>query len=116
MKYSLKSSDKLRLKSEFAYVRERGKKFVGRYCVLVAAQPSDGKLRCGVICGKKFSKKAVTRNRARRILWESFRLLKPKTAPCHMILITRKFIADIKQQDAQSEVKRLLKQAGLTTD
>jgi ribonuclease P protein component len=83
--------------------------------VLVAAQPPDGKLRCGVICGKKFSRKAVERNRARRILWESFRMLKPEMTPCHMVLIARKYLAGIKQQEAQSDMKKLLKQANLLT-
>jgi ribonuclease P protein component len=112
LKYTLNSTDKLRLKSEFNHVRVKGHKLVGRYCLLVTAPDTDGKLRCGVICGKKYSNRAVKRNRARRLMWESFRLLKPQISTCHMVLIARKMIADAKQMDVQAELERLLKKAG----
>ncbi|OGV49522.1 MAG: ribonuclease P protein component [Lentisphaerae bacterium GWF2_44_16] len=116
MKHSLDSNDKLRLKSEFDYVREYGKKYVSGICLLVAAPARDGKLRCGVICGKKYSNKAVLRNRARRIIWESFRLLKQRISPAHILFITRKGIAGKKQPEVETFILRLLKQAGLMED
>ncbi len=108
MKKSLTSYDKLKLKSDFDYVREHGTKYVGKYCLLVSAITPDDRLRCGVICSKKFDKRAVVRNRARRLLFESFRLLKHKIIPCHIILITRMWIKDKKQQDVQRDLEVLL--------
>jgi ribonuclease P protein component len=81
--------------------------------MLVASAP-DRKLRCGVICGKKFSKKAVVRNRARRIFWESFRMLKPEIKPCHVIVIPRMRIQGMRTQDIIPDLSRLLEKAGLT--
>lgn len=114
MKLTLKSSDKLRLKSEFDYVREHGRKFVSGLFILVVADTPDGKLRCGVICGKKYSKKAVTRNRARRLLWESFRMLKPDINQAHLIMIPRQKMMTVKQQEVQAQLQWLLKKSGLS--
>lgn len=116
MKYSLNKSDKLLLKSEFEHLKEHGTRYASGDCVLSVSGPPDGKLRCGVICGKKFSKKAVERNRARRLLWESFRLLKPKIKICHMVLIPRQRIKGKKQQEVQNSLLYILKKADLMTD
>jgi len=116
LKYSLNKSDKLLLKSEFERLKEHGTRYASGDCVLSVSGSPDGRLRCGVICGKKFSKKAVVRNRARRLLWESFRLLKPKIAICHMVLIPRQPIKGRKQQEVQTSLQALLRKAGLTTD
>ncbi|MFA6479799.1 MAG: ribonuclease P protein component [Victivallaceae bacterium] len=114
MKQTLKSSDKLRLKSEFDYVREHGRKFVGGLFILVVAPSPDDKLRCGVICGKKYNKKAVTRNRARRLLWESFRMLKTNLAHAHLVMIPRQRMMESKQQEVQEQMQNLFKKSGLS--
>ena len=85
-----------------------------RYVVMVAAPvPDEGDFRYGVVCGRKFDKRAVVRNRARRLLKESVRLLKPRIKPCRMVLIPRKMILDVKQPVVQEEIKKLLIRAGL---
>ncbi|UDQ98120.1 ribonuclease P protein component [Lentisphaerae bacterium WC36] len=110
-KLSLKTKDKLLLKADFDYVRNHGIKFVAHNCLVVIADSPDKKLRCGVICGRKFDKRAVVRNRARRLLWESFRLLKPEIKACHLILIPRKRILQNKQKIVQRDIRYLLKKA-----
>ena len=79
---SLKKSDKLVRKSQFDQVRCNGRKSAGPGIVAVVA-PCD-ESGCGVVCSRKFSLLAVERNRARRLLWESFRILKPHLLPCRM--------------------------------
>jgi len=110
---SIGGRDKLRLKSDFDRVRASGIKEVGRFVVLVWAKASDDKLRCGVVCGRRFSKKAVDRNRAKRLLWESFRLLKACIRTSHVLLIPRSHIASRHVQDVQRDLIRILKLAGL---
>ena len=113
LKLALGHADKLSLKSDFAQARERGRKLTSQLMVALIAEDSEPELpRCGVVCGRKFSLRAVDRNRARRLLWESFRLLKPDILPCQMILIPRRRILDCKMQDALRQLKRLLKDAG----
>lgn len=103
----------LKLKSEFEFVRVNGKKFVGRYFLLVNSKSADEKLRIGIICGRKFCKKAVVRNRARRIIRESFRLIKQNIEVSHIIFIPRKRIIGKQLQDIQPEMIYLLEKAGL---
>jgi len=113
LKKTLVSADKLKLKSEFDYLRENGTKLVGRNFLLVHAPTPDEKTRWGVICSRKFDKRAVVRNRARRLLWESFRHLKSRIKPCHVVLIPRRLISKQKQQDVEKEMKYLLKKGDL---
>jgi ribonuclease P protein component len=113
---SLCKADKLRFKSEFDQVRQDGVKYAGRFLLAVVAPAPDGLLRCGVVCGKKYSLLAVKRNRARRLLWESFRLLKADLGICRLILIPRRRIADVKRQEVTRELAQLLAKAGKLPD
>ncbi len=108
---TLQKAEKLRFKSEFDMVRDRGTKFVGRGMLAVVAPSPDGLCRCGVVCGKKYSLLSVERNRARRLLWESFRLLKSEMTPCHLVLIPRRLMSDWKRQQTTIELAALLGRA-----
>ncbi len=109
----LLKEDKLRLKAEFDQVRAEGIKQAGRYLVAVVAPAPDERRRCGVICGRKFSLLAVRRNRARRLLWESFRLLKPEISVCRLILIPRRPISRAKRPEVTREMAVLLHRGGV---
>ncbi|MCQ2353059.1 MAG: ribonuclease P protein component [Victivallaceae bacterium] len=106
---TLSKADKLTLKAEFDDVRQNGRKFVSSLLVAVVA-PGE-KVRCGVICGKKYSLLSVNRNRARRLMWESFRLLKPAISPCTLILIPRKKMMRCTRQQVTAELVKLLANA-----
>jgi ribonuclease P protein component len=116
LKKTISKDNKLRLKSEFDYVRRDGVKYVGKYMLLVSAPSIDGKLRCGVICGKKYSNLAVKRNRARRLLWESFRLVKDQIKTAHLVMIPRWRMVSAKRQEIQQEMMFLAKKAGLKVE
>jgi ribonuclease P protein component len=109
----LHKNDRLRLKTEFAYVRKNGKKLVSEYFILIYAKDVDDQLKYGVICSRKFSKNAVIRNRARRLFRESFRLIKNQISNAHLILIPRQRIKRQRLQEVQKEMIVLLKKAGL---
>ena len=86
----LHKRDRIHLKAQFDQVRRDGVKQVGPAIVAVVAPSPSGRVECGVICSKHYSLLSVTRNRARRLLWESFRMLKPDLAPCRIVLIPRR--------------------------
>ena len=115
-KATFKSDEMLRLKSEFDFVRQNGTKLVGKYFLLVYAKAPDKKLRIGVICGRKFNNKAVIRNRARRLIKESFRLLKAQIATSFIIFIPRQKIMKQHLQEVQTEMIKLLVKAGIWID
>ncbi|MBR7128453.1 MAG: ribonuclease P protein component [Lentisphaeria bacterium] len=114
LKKSLRKADKLKLKSDFEYVRNCGVKYVGKGFLTVVAPPNvENRVRCGVICSRKYSTLAVKRNRARRILFESFRLLKENIEPCVIVLIPRHNMMDYKQPQAMIELQKDLEKAGV---
>jgi ribonuclease P protein component len=59
---------------EYQHVFSDAKKFVGDGLTAVARMNELGEARLGLIISKKCSKKAVLRNRIKRIVRESFRL------------------------------------------
>jgi ribonuclease P protein component len=112
----LKKQDKLRFKSQFEQIRRDGIKSVTSGMVVVVAPSPEGRLECGVICSKKYSLLSVVRNRARRLMWESFRMLKPNLSPCRILLIPRQKMKKYNRQQATAELSEILiKQQVLTT-
>ena len=81
--------------------------------LVVYAPAPDNRLRCGVICGKKYSLLAVKRNRARRLRWESFRLLKDQMEIRHLLLIPRRRMENAERRQTTRELAGLLAKAGL---
>ncbi len=114
-KATLDSDKTLNLKSEFDNVKVNGTKYVGKYFLLVHTKAPDNRLRFGVVCGRKFNKNAVCRNRARRLIKESFRLIKSQICESHIVFIPRKRMIGKKLQDIQAEMIFLLKKAKLWT-
>lgn len=108
---TLKKSDKLRRRVEFEEARRDGVKEVGTFLLLVHLPAS--RVECGVICSKKYSLLSVERNRARRLLWEGFRLLKPRMLPVRLILIARNRLKECKSPQVRQEMEVLLRRAGL---
>ena len=116
LKLRLLKSDKLTLKSDFDAVKNEGRSAAGALLVAAATVSENGRLQTGVICGRKFCTKAVVRNRARRLVWESFRLLKPTIKPCRLVFIPRQRIRQAKCADVMYEMEKLLKKLQLIRD
>ncbi len=110
----LSKKDKLRFKSQFDQMKRDGEKLVGSALLVVVYPSPSGHTECGVICGKKYSLLAVRRNRARRLLWESFRLLRGEIQPpTRMVLIPRRRLGEYSRQQTTRELAKLLARRGL---
>ena len=109
LKHRLLKSDKLTLKTDFDAVKNNGRSAAGALLVAAVTASENGKLQAGVICGRKFCTKAVVRNRARRLVWESFRLLKHSINPARVVFIPRQRIKQAKCADVMREMEKLLK-------
>jgi ribonuclease P protein component len=104
--------DYLRRQSEFDYVRANGTTLAGRLIVINIVSAPDNKVRIGIIVSKGYSRKAVHRNRARRLIRESFRLLRTGIRPpVWIIVIARRQLFSLKVQDVQGEFVQLLADA-----
>ena len=114
---SLRKQEKLRTRKDFDALKEHGKACRDPFfTVLVQAAKPDDPVRIpryGVICSRKLHHSAVVRNRARRLISETFRLNRESILPCSIVIIPRRAIFGAKQQEVQEHLLRSLKKAGL---
>lgn len=110
---SVEALEMLRLKSEFDSVKEMGKKIVTAHFIMLYISSSHINARYGIICGRKFHKNAVVRNRARRIIKESLRHLQKNICRSDVLFIPKKGMTTLKQQVVEAEIMETLKRAGL---
>lgn len=104
------AANKLKRKSEFDEVKASGLKWNDTLFTFLAA-PSSGEEkepRCGIICSRRFHKRAVVRNRARRILWEAFRLTKENIPPCWIVMIPRRKICSEKMPVVKAHLETII--------
>ena len=98
---------------EFRRVYSGGTPYYGRYIVLYTRKNKYPYLRFGITSTKKIGK-ACVRNRARRLIFESFRLffdtLKGNT---DVVIVAKPAIVGAKFSDVKSETERLLKKSEL---
>ena len=112
----LSKDHRLRTRRQLAYVRKRGASRAGKRCVAYAAEPQDGQARVVIVISRRYSRKAVTRNRARRLLREAYRRLFPELAPAWIMLIPRRRMEGARLQDVLAELKRLFAELRLLPD
>ena len=113
-RFRLRPDCKMKLKSEFDSVKNGGRRITAQsFIMLVSGGVFGASLKCGIICSRKFDKRAVKRNRARRLLWEAFRLTGTEISPCGIILIPRRGILRMKMQDVRAAFADALKKAGM---
>lgn len=112
------SETRLRRNADFQYLRRHGRSAVGRYCVIRAVDPApDGCRRVACVISRHYSKKAVDRNRARRLFREHYRLLAPHLHVCWLEFRPRAFmLRNVKLQDVAPEFDRLLQQLGVLSE
>lgn len=114
---SLRKLEKLRTRKDFDALKEHGKACRDPFfTVLALAAEPDCPVqipRYGVICSRKLHHSAVVRNRARRLISETFRLNKGNFLPCSILVIPRRAIFGAGQQEVQEHLLRTLKKAGL---
>ena len=99
---------RLRNRSDIQYVKNFNRKEVGRFCVLETAPARDNRMKLTIVISRHFSTKAVDRNRARRLLKESWRLIDNKLDNQWVLLRPRKQILNAKSTDVIKDLQKLL--------
>lgn len=85
-----------------------------RSFVLWVRRAPDAARRLGVVASKRTFRHAVERNRARRLLRESFRLHRHLLADgVDLVLIARRRILDIRRPDVDRDLLAALRKEGL---
>lgn len=108
----LNKSDKLKTRQDFDSLKQQGRRVQDPSFALLVI-PDTANIRFGIICSRKFHKNAVVRNRARRILTEAIRLLKPRMLSCRILLIPRRKICSMTMPQIQNNLQHALLNAGV---
>ena len=84
--------------------------------MLVSQSPKKQSSRFGFIISTKIHKRAVKRNRAKRLLSEAIFALSPKIKPgFDVVFLAKKKIVEANLEEVKIEVKRLFAKAGMVS-
>ncbi len=98
---------------DFRRLYARGKSFVHPLLVTYCLKNRTGRRRYGITVSVKVGG-AVTRNRAKRVIREAFRMLSPDVPPgWDIIFVARTKTPHVKMPEVQSVMKKQLKKAGV---
>jgi ribonuclease P protein component len=121
---TLPKRERLKRGSQFRHAYEHGRKFVGKLFVLYVVddpprRPTATELSAravGVVTSRKVGN-AVTRNRARRLLREAYRLNKQKLNDnLEMVMVARSAMNGKRLPEVEAEVLRLFRAAGILNE
>ena len=106
----LKRENRVRSKKEFAEIKNEGRVLYSPLFGFLNYKKDDDLKKFGFIVSKKISKKAVDRNKIRRILSEIVRKNLDKfEAGIRVVFLTKKEILDKKYDEIEGEVKKFIK-------
>lgn len=110
----LPSKNRLTKKPDFEKVKTEGELLTGRFLGILYTPNGLDLSRFGFIVSTKISKKAVLRNRAKRLLRETIRTLLPKIKEgFDILLLAKKGLVEVAQDQILKEEERLFKKGGL---
>ena len=99
---------RLRNRWQLDEMRASGRKMAGRTCVLIIYKtPPDGMRRAAFLISRRYSLKAVERNRARRLFREAFRQIYDQLPPVWMILVPRQRMKTAKLDNVMDDIRQL---------
>ena len=106
----LKRENRIRLKKEFTEVKNKGRILYSPLFGFLTCKENDDQKKFGFIVSKKISKRAVDRNKIRRILSEVVREnLERFENGIRIIFLTKKEILGKKYDEVEKEVEKFIK-------
>ena len=118
LSFSLPKESRLRKRAEFLRVYEQGKRFEGRFMTVFILPARPGLHRVGITATKKAIGKAHDRNRAKRLLRESFRLSRAEldniATKYDWVLNARRSLLHVKLDKPLAEFRRIVAEVAET--
>lgn len=112
LNFGLSKATRLRKRAEFLRVYAEGKRFDGRLMTAFVLPLSEGDNKLGVTATKKGVGKAHDRNRAKRLLRETFRLSKAELGELQnsyeWVLNARRNLPKVKLEAAVQDFRRII--------
>lgn len=94
--FALPKKNKLLNKKEFSWVFDKATyKASNRHCLILARESQIDRSRVGLVIAKKHIKRAVQRNRVKRLIRESFRYNQHQLLKIDAIVLSRNGMADL---------------------
>ena len=111
---ALKRAVRLRKSGDFQQVRQQGRSITSRLLVLAWSPNDVARLRIGFIVSKRISKRAVERNRLKRLLGEAVRIFLPGLPPGIDIVFSARAVASTADVHVlESDIRAWLQRAKL---
>ena len=108
---------RLRKSADFQDAFDQKSSFVGKYVVMLQRHCDDSSLRVGVISSKKTLRRAVDRNRAKRLMREAYRINRHRFfGKLDVVLIARRPIAKATLALVEKDLMRLASKAGMLSE
>ena len=109
----MKKTEAMKLNKDFKRLYYRGKSFAGKYIVVYTLRNGRKVNRLGLTCGKTIGK-AVVRNRAKRLMRESYRLSESNIkAGNDIVIVARSRAVYAKCPTIKRELEYAVKKLGL---
>ena len=113
----LSLQQRLRKSADFKDAFDQKRSFVGKYVVMMQRHCDDSSLRVGVIASKRTLRRAVDRNRAKRLMREVYRLNRYLFfGKLDVVLIARRPIAKATLAQVEKDLMRLAGKAGMLSE
>ena len=102
----------------FQKIMREGQSFAGRFLVAWVqagrGRPGEPARKLGVIASKRTFRRAVDRNRARRLLREAFRLNRAAlTKDVDVVIVARGKILAVKRPAVETDLRRVMRHLGV---
>jgi ribonuclease P protein component len=111
---TLTSAQRLVRSADFRQIFDHGKSGPGRFLVVWVRAAPEASLRVGVVASRRNFRRAVWRNRAKRLLREAFRLNRHKLrGDVDVVLVARQAIRGVKRQDVEKDLLYVARKMGL---
>ncbi len=108
-KFRLSFQNRLKKRDSFLEIQESGKKFFSKHFILAIRESHDDNSRIGITVSKKVDKRAVIRNRIKRLIREIFRLNKHSfNLPYEIVIIAKKQAPSCSFHDIKREILGIL--------